>query len=80
MERNVITASGHGTATMYDNLIMTGPAGTPRSPLRRWLTAPFSRRAWAEVRYTFVTLPLSVASFVFAVVTIGNGPLRPAAR
>jgi signal transduction histidine kinase len=57
---------------MYDNLIMTGPA--PRSPHRRWLTAPFSRRAWAEVRYTVVTLPLSVVSFVFALVSIANGP------
>ena len=60
---------------MYDNLIMTGPAPTATSPLRGWLLAPVSRRAWAEVGYTLVTLPLSIVSFVFALATIANGPL-----
>jgi len=62
---------------MYDNLIMMGPAGAAgkaSSPLRRWLTAPFGKRAWAEIRYTLVTVPLAAVAVVFALVMLENGP------
>jgi hypothetical protein len=61
---------------MYDNLIMTGPAGTGRrtaSPVLRGLAAPVSKRAWAEIRYTFLTLPLALAGVAFTVLMIENG-------
>ena len=61
---------------MYDNLLMTGPAGTAgtgASPLRRALTAPVSKRAWCEIRYTLLTLPLAAVAFVFGLVMLENG-------
>lgn len=35
----------------------------------RVLTAPFSRRSWAELGYLLVSVPLAVAGFAFAMVT-----------
>jgi len=35
--------------------------------------APFSRRAWAEIRYTLVTLPLAVVAFIFGLAMLENG-------
>jgi signal transduction histidine kinase len=61
------TASGHGAAIMTHNDIMTRPAA---SPLRRVLRAPFTRRAWAEVWYTVVSVPLAFAGFVFTAATM----------
>jgi signal transduction histidine kinase len=45
---------------------MTGSAA---SLLRRVLTAPFSRRTWAEFWYVLVSVPLAVAGAAFAVIT-----------
>ncbi len=45
---------------------MTGSAA---SLLRRMLTAPFSRRSWAEFWYVLVSVPLAVAGVVFTVTT-----------
>jgi signal transduction histidine kinase len=70
--RNIATAGGHGAAIMNDNLIMTGSAA---SPLWRVLKAPFTRRAWAEVRYALATLPLALAGVVYTLLTIENGPM-----
>jgi signal transduction histidine kinase len=58
------TTSGHSTAIMGDNHIMTASAG---SPLRRIVHAPFTRRAWAELAYSIVSFPLAVGAFVFTV-------------
>ncbi len=52
---------------MTDTGIMTG---TTRSLLRRVLTAPFSRRTYAELWYVLVAVPLAVAGFAFTVVTV----------
>jgi signal transduction histidine kinase len=60
------TAGGHGAARMTGTDIMTGPAG---SRLRRVLTAPFSRRTWAELWYLLLSVPLAVAGFAFTVAT-----------
>jgi signal transduction histidine kinase len=46
--------------------VMTRPAG---SVLRRVLTAPFSRRSWAELGYLLISVPLAVAGFAFTVAT-----------
>jgi signal transduction histidine kinase len=51
---------------------MTGQAG---SWLRRVLRAPFTRRTWAELAYAIASFPLAVASLVFTVLTLINGPL-----
>jgi hypothetical protein len=72
MKRRIVAASGYNAAIMNDNLIM---AGSVASPLRGVLRAPFTRRAWAEFRYTLVTLPLAVAAVAFIVATLGNGAL-----
>jgi signal transduction histidine kinase len=61
------TAGGHGAPRMTGTDIMTGPAA---SRLRRVLTAPFSRRTWAEFWYLLVSVPLAVAGFVFTVATV----------
>jgi signal transduction histidine kinase len=66
------TASGHIAAFMRDNHTMTGQAG---SRLRRVLRAPFTRRTWAELAYAIASFPLTVASLVFTVPTLINGPL-----
>ena len=54
---------------MNDNQNMTEPAASPA-----W-GAPFAKRAWAELRYALVTLPLSVAAVVFIVPMLYNGIL-----
>jgi signal transduction histidine kinase len=66
------TASGRIAALMRDNHTMTGQAG---SWLRRVLRAPFTRRTWAELAYAIASFPLAVASLVFTVPTLINGPL-----
>jgi signal transduction histidine kinase len=48
----------------------TGPTGPTASPLRRVLTAPFSRRTWTELWYVLVSVPLAVAGFAFTVATL----------
>jgi signal transduction histidine kinase len=48
-------------------------AGVTISPVRRALTAPFTRRAWAEVGYAIVSFPLALLAFVFSLVTLHNG-------
>ncbi len=55
---------------MSDNQSM---AGVTISPMRRALTAPFTRRAWAEFVYAVVSFPLAVGAFVFSLVTLHNG-------
>jgi signal transduction histidine kinase len=55
---------------MSDNQTM---AGVTISPVRRALTAPFTRRAWAELGYAVVSFPLAVIAFVFSFVTLHNG-------
>src|SRR5215469_536706 len=55
---------------MSDNQTM---AGVTTSPVRRALTAPFTKRAWAEVGYAVVSFPLAVVAFVFSFVTLHNG-------
>jgi len=67
MNRGMATAGGHGAARMTDTEIMTGPAA---SPLRGVLTAPFSRRTWAEFWYVLLSVPLAVAGFAFTVATV----------
>jgi signal transduction histidine kinase len=42
------------------------PAGGRWAGLARLLREPFTRRAWAELGYALVCLPLAVAGFVFA--------------
>jgi signal transduction histidine kinase len=54
---------------MYDNQTMTEPAASPA-----W-GAPFAKRAWAELRYALVTLPLSIAAVAFIVPMLYNGIL-----
>ena len=54
---------------MDDNQNMTEPAASPA-----W-GAPFTRRAWAELRYTLVTLLLSIAAVIFIVPMLYNGIL-----
>jgi len=66
------TASGPSAAFISDNHSMGGPAG---ALLRRILRAPFTRRAWAELAYAIVSVPLAVAALVFTVPTLINGPL-----
>ena len=51
---------------------MGEPAG---ALLRRILRAPFTRRAWAELAYAIVSVPLAVGALVFTVPTLLNGPL-----
>jgi signal transduction histidine kinase len=48
-------------------------AGVTISPVRRALTAPFTRRAWAELGYAVVSFPLALVAFVFSFVTLHNG-------
>jgi hypothetical protein len=61
------TAGGHGAVGVNDAGIMTRSAV---STLGRVLTAPFSRRTWAELWYVLVSIPLAVAGFAFTVVTM----------
>jgi signal transduction histidine kinase len=60
---------GHSAVVMTDNHIMTSSA----APMA-W-GAPFAKRAWAEIRYTVATLPLTIAAVAFIVPMLYNGPL-----
>jgi signal transduction histidine kinase len=51
---------------------MTGPASTP---LRRILQEPFNRRAWAELAYAIISVPLAVGALVFIIPMLLNGVL-----
>ena len=62
----------HNAAAISDNHIMTGPAS---SPLRHTLRAPFTRRAWAELAYAIISVPLAVAALVFIIPMLVNGAL-----
>src|SRR5580704_14285439 len=66
------TASGQNAAFMSDNHSMTGPASTP---LRRILQEPFNRRAWAELAYAIISVPLAVGALVFIIPMLVNGVL-----
>jgi signal transduction histidine kinase len=48
-------------------------AGVTISPVRRALTAPFTRRAWADLGYAIISFPLALVAFVFSFVTLHNG-------
>ena len=61
------TAGGHSAVGVTGAGIMTRSAV---STLGRVLTAPFSRRTWAEFWYVLVSVPLAVAGFAFTVVTM----------
>ena len=69
MTQEIAIADGRRAATMNDNQNMTEPAASPA-----W-GAPFAKRAWAELRYALVTLPLAVAAVVFIVPMLYNGIL-----
>lgn len=69
MKREIATASGHSAAIMNDNQNMTEWAGSAV-----W-GAPFAKRAWAEIRYTLATIPLSIAAVAFIVPMLYNGPM-----
>jgi signal transduction histidine kinase len=71
MNTQTWSAGGHSTVITDDNQIMTESA----SPLRHVTEAPFSRRAWSELGYALVSLPLSVAAIALIVPTLLNGPL-----
>ncbi len=64
------TARRHEDAIISDNQTM---AGVTTSPVRRALTAPFTRRAWAELGYAVVSFPIAVGAFAFSFVTLHNG-------
>jgi signal transduction histidine kinase len=66
------TANGQNAAFMSDNHSMTGPASTP---LRRILQEPFNRRAWAELAYAIISVPLAVGALVFIIPMLVNGVL-----
>ncbi|MBO0819096.1 MAG: sensor domain-containing protein, partial [Actinobacteria bacterium] len=66
MNRRTVTAGGHGAPGRTGIDIATGRAA---SLLGRVLVAPFSRRAWAELWYVLVSVPLAVAGFAFTVGT-----------
>src|SRR5580658_7864707 len=69
MTQEIAIADGRRAATMNDNQNMTEQAASPV-----W-GAPFAKRAWAELRYALVTLPLSIAAIVFIVPMLYNGAL-----
>ena len=48
-------------------------AATDRMDLRAVLRAPVSRRAWAELLYALVSMPLAVLGFVYAAVVLVLG-------
>ncbi|MBV9451329.1 MAG: sensor domain-containing protein [Streptosporangiaceae bacterium] len=70
MTREIVTVGGHSGAVLNDNHIMTASAA---SPFKGALKAPFTRRAWAELRYTLVTLPLAFAAVAYIVPMLANG-------
>jgi len=59
-----------GAAIFSDNRTM---AGVTTSPVRRTLTAPFTRRAWTELLYAVISFPLALCAFAFSFVTLHNG-------
>jgi len=69
MKQEIAIADGHRAATMNDNQNMTEPAASPV-----W-GAPFTKRAWAELRYALVTLLLAIAAVAFIVPMLYNGIL-----
>ena len=52
-----------------------GAAGGPRvwSALARLVREPFTRRAWTELAYATISLPLAIAGFVFTAGTLAVG-------
>jgi signal transduction histidine kinase len=72
MTRKIVSAHGHHTMIMDDNLIMTGPV---LAPARSTLVARLFKRTWAELGYTLVTLPLVIAAFSYILLMIENGLL-----
>jgi signal transduction histidine kinase len=71
MNTDIAPADGYSAAIMTDNHIMTESAA---SPLWRVLKAPFTKRAWSELGYTLVTLPLAIVAVAFIVPMLENGP------
>jgi len=69
MKREIAIADGRPAVIMNDNQNMTEPDGSAV-----W-GAPFAKRAWAELRYALITLPLAVASVAFIVPMLYAGPL-----
>ena len=67
-----MTTTSTQSAFISDNHTMTEPAS---SPLRQILQAPFTRRAWAELAYAIISVPLAVAALVFIIPMLGNGGL-----
>jgi signal transduction histidine kinase len=65
MDRNIVATGGHSAVIVNDNRIMT----------RSLFKAPFTRRAWAEIGYALITLPLAFAAVVFNLATLPNGLL-----
>ncbi len=61
------TAGGHSAARLTGTDLGTGPAA---SRFRGVLTAPFSRRTWAEFWYLLLSVPLAVAGFAFTAATL----------
>jgi signal transduction histidine kinase len=70
MKREIATFGGHGTVIVHDNHIMGRSAA---SLLRAVLRAPFTKRAWAEVRYTLATFPLALAAVAYTLPMLENG-------
>jgi signal transduction histidine kinase len=60
---------GHSGTGMTDNHIMTDSVAPTA-----W-GAPFAKQAWAEIRYTLATIPLTIAAVAFIVPMLYNGPL-----
>jgi signal transduction histidine kinase len=69
MTPETVIADRRQAVTMNDNQNMTEPAASPA-----W-GAPFAKRAWAELRYALVTLPLAIAAVAFIVPMLYNGLL-----
>ena len=75
MSTQTPAAGGHSTVITYDNQLMTESAQSTASPLRHVMEAPFTRRAWNEVRYAVASLALAVGALAFIIPTLVNGPL-----
>ena len=69
MKQEIAIADGRRAAIMNDNQNMTEPTASPA-----W-GAPFAKRAWAELRYALVTLPLAIAAVAFIVPMLYTGIL-----
>jgi signal transduction histidine kinase len=55
---------------MYDNHSMAGPVTVTLAGILR---EPFTKRAWKEIGYTLVSLPLAVFALVFIIPMLHNG-------